>query len=280
MSTLPTINNRKATDARSASAVQLRSAGGGNIEAHQIREGTGTPVVFCHGLVGLNEHWDGVVSRVRGEAECTMLELPLLKLRGPDCSVRGVADLTVDFLDRLTDAAERPVILVGSSFGGHVALWVARLRPDLVRGLVLVGASGVSERHLVKGSPQIRPKRDWLSDRIAELFFDKSKMSESDLDRAHETLSTRGGARAMVKLSRSSRRDTIAQELGHIDRPTLLIWGREDIVTPPSAAERFLELLPRAEIAWIDECGHAPMIEAPEAFSAALLPFVRTLADG
>ncbi|MEO1512619.1 MAG: alpha/beta hydrolase, partial [Planctomycetota bacterium] len=107
----------------------------------KVREtGSGPRVVFLHGLVGLNDHWELVVDRVCERIRCTMLELPLLDLRGADCSVQGVTDLTTAFLER---DVGRPTVLVGNSFGGHVALRVAIKRPDLVRGLVLAGSSGL-----------------------------------------------------------------------------------------------------------------------------------------
>ena len=44
--------------------------------------GKGMPFVFLHGLVGLNDHWEDVTARVRGNVRCVLFELPLLRLRG------------------------------------------------------------------------------------------------------------------------------------------------------------------------------------------------------
>ena len=138
---------------------------------------------------------------------------------------------------------------------------------------------GLIERTVVKGAP-VRPSREWLVEKIGELFYDKSFMSDADVDRAHAQLSKRGGARAMVKLSKSARRDNMSDDLGDIEQPTLLIWGREDVVTPPSAGQGFMELMPNAEIFWIDNCGHAPMIESPGPFAQATHAFLDTLGFG
>lgn len=239
-----------------------------------IREvGNGVPVVFLHGLVGLNEHWDAVVERVHHKMRCTLFELPLLRLRGEHCSIHGVTALTKRFLG---DHFNEPCVLVGNSFGGHVAVRVALDRPDLVRGLVLAGSSGIIEKSLVS-DVQIRPSRDWLRRKIGELFYDQTKMREADLERAHRELSDRGGARAMVKLSRSARRDHLGSRMREIAAPTLLIWGREDIVTPPEAAEQFSELISDSRLVWFDSCGHAPMIEKPELFADAMLEFAEHL---
>ncbi len=239
----------------------------------------GRPVVFLHGLVGLNDHWEDVVDGIKHACHCTLLEIPLLQLRGDDCSIMGVETLTEKFLiDRIAPGTrgERP-ILVGNSFGGHVALRIALNRPDLVGGLVLAGASGLIEKSMVD-TIEIRPSREWLSRKIGELFYNPGRhMRESDLDRAHRELNEKGGARAMVKLSRSARKNHLGSRIPEIEAPTLLIWGRQDIVTPPEAADQFMSLLRDARIVWLDECGHAPMIEKPSEFARSLLEFAGEL---
>ena len=252
-----------------ASTVTLRGAADEPIVASVQRSGAGREVVFLHGLVGLNEHWEGVVSRVEHRLACTTLELPLLELSGATCSIRGVTDLTIQFLEQ---SIGKPATLVGNSFGGHVALRIARKRPELVESLVLAGSSGLFEKTFVRGAP-VRPSREWLTEKIGELFYDKSNMTKSDLDRAHAALNVKSGARAMVRLSKTARRDHMGDEISEIKRPVMLIWGKQDVVTPPSAAQGFLDLLPDARITWIDRCGHAPMIEAPTEFADAMLAF-------
>jgi pimeloyl-ACP methyl ester carboxylesterase len=238
---------------------------------HEV--GTGVPFVFLHGLVGLNEHWEGVVDRVSGKVRCVLFELPLLQLRGEHCSIHGATDLTARFLRQYFN---EPVVLVGNSFGGHVAARLAIYCPELVRGVVLAGASGLIEKSMV-ADVQIRPSREWLRRKIGELFFDQTAMKEADLDRAYAELSDRGGARAMVKLSRSARRDHLGDAMAQIRQPTLLIWGRQDIVTPPEAAEGFQKYIPHAKMVWLERCGHAPMIEKPEEFAAAVRDFLPML---
>lgn len=241
------------------------------IDARVIECGAGPGITFLHGLVGLNDHWRKVIGRINHAVRSTLFELPLLDLKGSDCSVQGVTDLTIDFLE---NQVQTPTILVGNSFGGHVALRIAHKRPDLVRGLVLAGSSGLFERTLVQGAP-IRPPREWVAEKIAELFYDRTALDESDIDRAHEVLNTRQGARAMVRLSRTARRNHLGDVLGDIATPTLLIWGREDVVTPPSAAQGFHDLMPDTELVWVDKCGHTPMLEAPQVFADALLRFTQ-----
>jgi 2-hydroxy-6-oxonona-2,4-dienedioate hydrolase len=260
--------------------VTVRGESGEDVQAKIADVGVGRPVVFLHGLVGLNDHWEGVVNRVRHRVRCILIEFPLLKLQGPDCSVGGASLLTERLLEQevcLKGSAYDKYVLVGNSFGGHVALRIALARPDMVGGLVLAGASGLIERTMVK-EITVRPSREWMRRKISELFYDPAKhMREADLDRAHKEISERSGARAMLKLSRSARSDHLGSRIHQIQAPCLLIWGKEDIVTPPEAAHEFMSRLPDGRIVWYDQCGHAPMIEKPEEFAEAMLKFADEL---
>jgi 2-hydroxy-6-oxonona-2,4-dienedioate hydrolase len=235
--------------------------------------GDGLPVVFLNGLVGLNEHWEAVVDRVKHRVRCILFQLPLLELRGDDCSIHGATRLTARFLGEYLN---EPAMLVGNSFGGHVATRIAIEEPKHVRALTLAGASGLIEDSLVS-DVQIRPSREWLRRKIGELFFDQRFMREADLERAYLELKERGNARAMVKLSRSARRDHLGDRITGVSCPTLLIWGRQDIVTPPEAAEGFNRMIRGSELVWFDQCGHAPMIECPDKFADELLRFAADL---
>ena len=271
--TMPASHTEQHTHPAAHETVHLVAPSGADIAASVTKQGTGRDVVFLHGLVGLNEHWDRVVECVRHRYHTTLLELPLLQLERDDASIDAVTDLTIQYLDR---AATKPTMLVGNSFGGHVALRTAIQRPDLVSALVLAGSSGLYEKTFVKGAP-VRPSREWLEEKIGELFFDKSMMRGADLDRAHRELNAPGGARAMVRLSKSARRNHLGERIREIRQPTLLIWGAEDVVTPPDAAREFDRLLPDSRLVWFERCGHAPMIECPDPFAAAMLEFADDL---
>ena len=258
---------------RIPSPVMLTGLAGVPVPADVVDTGAGRPLVFLHGLVGLNDHWEEVAREVNSHARCIMLELPLLDLTGDDCSIHGAVALTIKFLEQ---HVREPAVLVGNSFGGHVALRIAIERPDLVGGLVLAGASGLIEKTMVKGAP-VRPSREWLTEKIGELFYDRSRMDMGDVDRAHESLSERGHARAMVKLSKSARHNHLGDQIHAIQAPTLIIWGRQDIVTPPEACQEFQAKIRDTRVVWFERGGHAPMLECPRDFSRALRDFIADL---
>lgn len=238
--------------------------------------GRGEPLVFLHGLLGENEHWYPTCRILADRARCLMVEVPLLELRGSACSVDGVTSLVASTLDQIVGG---PSALVGNSLGGHVAQRLCLERPELCKGLVLSGSSGLFERTLEK---DVRHRtREWIERKITDLFYDPKNIPPGCFDRAADELASREATKAAVKLARSAKHDHLGEKLGGIRQPTLLIWGKQDTVTPPRVAEEFASLIPDVRrLVWLDECGHAPMIERPAQFAAAIRQFLDELRAG
>ena len=70
-----------------------------------------------------------------------------------------------------------------------------------------------------------------------------------------------------MSLAKSAIRHNMADDLPNMKTKTLIIWGKQDNVTPPNVAEDFNSLLPNSDLLWIDKCGHAPMMEHPNNFN-------------
>ena len=67
----------------------------------------------------------------------------------------------------------------------------------------------------------------------------------------------------------------MSDDLPKMKNKTAIIWGKQDSVTPPNVAEDFNLLLPNSELFWIDECGHAPMMEHPDKFNEIMLNWLK-----
>ena len=67
--------------------------------------------------------------------------------------------------------------------------------------------------------------------------------------------------------------DTLGR-LGRIDRPTLVIWGDEDVIFPPVYAQQLLDTIPRARGVCIEGTGHGSPVEKPEIFIEAVRKFL------
>jgi 3-oxoadipate enol-lactonase len=65
--------------------------------------------------------------------------------------------------------------------------------------------------------------------------------------------------------------------LGEITQSALVLGGKHDLATPPDMVEALARVLPRADLVMFEDTGHLPAIEAPEAFTRALMTFVERI---
>ena len=84
----------------------------------------------------------------------------------------------------------------------------------------------------------------------------------------------------ILALAKSAIRHNMEKDLPNFKIPVCLIWGKQDIVTPPEVAEDFHRLMPNSDLYWIDKCGHAPMMEHPVEFNTILTPWIENVRKG
>jgi len=243
-------------------------------EFRWIEAGAGTPVLCLHGLFGTSEHWETTVEALAPRCRAMALTLPIFDTPPDDLSVQGLRGYVEAFMD-----AERlpPAVVVGNSLGGHVALDLALHAPERVRGLVLSGSSGLFERSFTRGVPH-RPSAEFVREKMAEVFHDPAMVTPERIEEVRHCVSRRSYVLRVLQVSRSAKRYNLEDRLGEIRCPTLLVWGTEDRVTPRDVAIRFLEGIPASTIRLVPECGHAPMLEHPEAFARAIDEFLDSVA--
>lgn len=230
-----------------------------------LEHGRGVPLVMLHGMMGWPENWQGLFPYLPPDCRAIALRFPFFQEGLELSNVPAITAYAAEFLNDLN--ADR-VVLCGNSLGGHVALDLAQRMPDRVRGLVLTGSSGLFEQTFGTVSPH--PSREWMCEKMREIFYDTSHVSDELVDRVIKIISVRWNVRNIVRIAKSAKRDNVADRLGHIRCPSLLVWGRQDRVTPPDVAGEFARGLSNCELVWVDKCGHAPMMEHPRIFAEAL----------
>ena len=231
------------------------------------------PVVLLHGLFGKPGNWDECVRHLAPRGPVLVPDLGLFALPAAQANVEGIGASVGDWLR--TRGVERAV-LVGNSLGGHVALHLAVSRPELAAALVLTGSSGLFERGFER-VPR-HPSREWLIDRIREVFFDGAYVTPALVDEVAAVINDRTSARQLVRIAKAAKQHPLRAELHRVRCPVLLLWGTQDQITPPAVAREFQALLPQAELRFIDRCGHAAMLEQPAAFSASVGEFLEQIA--
>jgi len=232
------------------------------------------PLVLLHGMMGNITNWRATLQHFRGRYHLAPVEFPLYDANAPFYTVPTLTDYVCR---RLDEDGIRRAVFFGNSMGGHVALHMALRHPDRVDGLVLTGSAGLLERSIVNGQTPMKPSREWIRTHAQEVFFDPAQATDEIVDEVSSILSTNRNKLRLVKLARAMRRDNMLESLPSIQAPTLLVWGRQDIITPLSVARQFAEHMPNARLHVIDRCGHAPNIEQPAAFNRLAEAFLEEI---
>jgi len=216
-------------------------------------------VILLHGLMGRMDHWETALEELAPVCRPIALGLPIFDVRLAEPSIGELVRHVVRFLDAL----EIPSAVVGgNSLGGHVAIEMAIAHPERVSGLVLTGSSGLFERSFTRGVPH-RPTPEYVRAQMEQVVHDPALVTAAWVESIHEMLTTRHSASRVVRFARAARRHSVESQLGQVRAATLLVWGREDVITPPAVAERFHRLILDSELRFLACCGHAPMLERP-----------------
>ena len=190
----------------------------------------------------------------------------------------GLSDLVLYYDDLFDRLGLDRVDLIGHSFGGMVAAEYAATFRDRVGKLVLIDAMGlwhddapVADHLLV--SPQ---------NLVKLLFHDPSKPEvaaklamPSDRDAMDAAIVNRFGALASTShFIHPIPERGLKRRLRRIKAETLVLWGAQDALVPPSYAAEFAALIPNARVEMIQAAGHVPQIEQRRLVSDHLAKFL------
>jgi pimeloyl-ACP methyl ester carboxylesterase len=255
------------------------------MKIHYVEAGSGPVVVLLHGLGGSSQNW----------AFNTDVLAQKFRVIVPDQLGFGRSDKPfanyrvatyVDFLDGfLKELKIERAALVGNSMGGWIAAAYTLAHPEKVERLVLVDAAGFAppadfdKNFLVGLNPSTREGMR----RLATLVFSNKQLFTSDaaIDLLLKQRLTAGDGYTIQSLNESiaRREDMLDNRLSAIKQPTLIIWGRDDGLTPlKDYGERFKREIKGSELLVFEQCGHVPQVEKAADFNAALLKFLAAAA--
>ena len=240
-----------------------------------IEEGQGEPLVLLHGLFGALSNFRDLIEYFKHHYKVVVPMLPLFELDILHTTVGGLAK----YVHRFLEARDyRNIHLLGNSLGGHVALVYLLKHPERTKSLILTGSSGLFEN----GMGDTYPKRgdyEYIRKKTEVTFYDPNMATKELVDEVFSITNNRIKVIKIIALAKSAIRNNLGDELNNIKQPALLIWGNNDIVTPPFVAREFQRLLPKSELHFIDKCGHAPMMEVPGEFNVILHKFLKKLSE-
>jgi len=239
--------------------------------------GAGQPLLLLHGA-GRGEFWgEAHEALARSFAVYAPVHPGFAGTPLPDW-VQGVDDVALHYVDLIRILDMKRPLVVGISIGGWIATELAVRRPDLLGALVLVDAIGVRPEQPLPDLFIMEPV-----EAMSYLFADPAKAlalapSAPDPDfiiRMWEEQAT--AARLMWKRPYDPK---LRRRLHHITVPTLVVWGEQDRLIPPSHGRMLAEEIPNAQFQIIQGAGHVVSVEEPEALASAIRDFAATLSLG
>jgi 2-hydroxy-6-oxonona-2,4-dienedioate hydrolase len=236
-----------------------------------IERGSGPVIVVLHGLFGALSNFTHVLDHFSKEYKVVIPLMPIYDLPLKKTNVPTLADYVHSFI---RERGYSDVTLLGNSLGGHVSLVYTVKHPSKVKALILTGSSGLYENAFGGSFPR-REDRDYIRKKVETTFHDPANATEELVQEVFDIINDKSKLFRILAIAKSAIRHNMRDELPSIKIPVCLIWGRNDGVTPPEVAEEFHQLLPQSDLFWIDECGHAPMMEHPIVFNTLLDPWLR-----
>ncbi len=235
---------------------------------HHTVEGCGpTRIVLVHGFTQTTTTWDDVARQLADDAEVARVDLP---------GHGGSADVRLDFVETAAaiGGVGRRATYVGYSMGGRLFLRLALDRPDLVTGLVLLGASpGVADpaqraerrRSEKRLAADILDSGDvgFLYGALAQPAFETVRPRPTDLA-VRRTNPVDGLAAALDALGTGSQ-EPLWDRLGQLTMPTLLVAGERDAKFVDIARRMDAATGPNVRTAFVPESGHAVHLDQPAA---------------
>ncbi len=229
--------------------------------------GTEPPrVLALHGWARSHRDFDAVVAGDGpGPLPALALDLPGFGASPPPPAAWG-AEAYAELVASVLGDMEAPVVVLGHSFGGRVALHLAAQRPDVVRALVLTGAPMLHPL----GRRNARPA---LAYRVTRRLHSLRLVSDQAMEAARQRYGSadyRAAQGVMREVLVRAVNETDEVQLDAVRCPVHLVWGADDTAAPLEVAERAVARLVHGDLAVHPGVGHLTPLLIPAALRAAV----------
>lgn len=262
------------------------SAGGIETNYHDMGEDSGTSLLLLHGSGPGVTAWANwrfnlpVLSETRRVVAPDMVGFGYTERPpGVDYNLDTWVKHGIDFLDAL--GIEKADV-VGNSYGGALALAMAIRHPDRIRRLVLMGAAGV-DFELTPGLDAVwgyTPSVENMRKLIRTFAFNQDLMSDELAELRYRASVRPGFQEAFASMFPAPRQrwvDALASSEKYIramDKETLIIHGRDDVIVPPVTSRKLFEYIEYAQLHLFGRCGHWTQIEHADRFNKLVMDFL------
>ncbi len=245
--------------------------------------GKGTPVIFIHGFPFDKSMWKPQLDFMKSTHRVIAYDL-----RGYGKSERGEEELSIDlFADDLVDLLDAlqidKVIACGLSMGGYILLNAINRFPNRFPAIILADTQCIGD------SPETKEKRKNSIRQIQEtgvkefsIPFIKNVFHKESLENKKEAVSnieniilSSSPETITGTLQALAERSEKCLTLGEITVPTLVVCGKDDVITPLAQSERLHKDISQSVLKIIEGAGHMSNLEQPDIFNGHLFDFLR-----
>ncbi|NOX31766.1 MAG: alpha/beta hydrolase [Actinobacteria bacterium] len=225
------------------------------------RHGDEPPVVLAlHGWDRSHTDFDTSLDGLNGVA----VDLPGFGATPPPESAWGSAEYARS-VGVVLDEMDLPVVIVGHSFGGRVAVHLAQQQPASVVGLVLTGVPLLKRQDGARKSP--------VGFRLAKKLNQIGLIGEARVDRLrekHGSADYRAATGVMRDIMVRAVNESYEDQLSDINCRVELLWGEADTAAPTEVARRAEALLSNATLTIEPQLDHFLPISRPDLVRAAI----------
>lgn len=259
---------------------------------HYTDNGQGIPILMIHGFGGSHKDFKDLDSLMSNEYRIIRIDLPGFGLSDFPGEVNSSINFNKaysDFFDYfLTELKLDSLYVMGNSLGGMMAWYLALQHPTQVKKLVLFNSAGYSidevrktaginrfsnpilKLFLRRGIPYFMTKTG-----INRVYYQKNIKTEDKTKRTNDIWNKKGNLNQIISMANSGQ--ALDESLiKNIKIPTLIIWGKEDVVIDSKFAEKFHQDIENSQLIIYDSCGHVPMTEMPEKVYTDVEKFLST----
>jgi pimeloyl-ACP methyl ester carboxylesterase len=267
-----------------------------SIDLHHKIYGTGNPVLCIHGFGASLYSWRNFIAPLFQNYQLILIDLKGAgnspKPSDSHYSTQDHADLIYKFILK---SDLKHLTLVGNSFGGALSLLLSIMllekEPGRLRALILIDP-GAYKQYIpgyVKliGFPllgaaavSLIPARCMAKSILKLAYYDPNKITAEQIAAYAAPIAAPGGKHALLETGKRiipPNIDELTAKYKDINVPTLIIWGRQDKIISPDAGVLLDQAIPNSTLNWIDQCGHVPQEERPEATVPLVLEFLQRL---
>lgn len=245
---------------------------------------SGRPVLLLHGWSSFKEIWWSTLLALAPHVRSYAPDMPGhgdTPLLG-SVQMRQIADRAAQFC-RARGLA--PVVLVGHSMGGNVAIELALRYPALVERLVLVDPAAQPHDMPSYTRSYLDPLGGWAALRASMALARPLDLVARHVPHAHGGGLVRPALRRVAYMARHDAdalralldglfANPIGTRMAQLRLPTLVVTGEFDPLVPPPLSRQVADAIPGARYVVVRGAAHNPMDERPQAFARVLLEFL------